>query len=223
MREIINAILYVAHTGRRRAVIPHDFPPWHSVCYRFDKWRKDRTRFLIHQILHQQLREHVGKEPEPTAAIIDSQSVRTSELADTRGFDGNRKVNGRKRHVVSDTLGFPLAVKVHDANLSDGKEAFDLLESLFFRFISIQVIRADAAYRGDLALRLPAAHQCGLEIAPTLMGQGFQVVPKRWIIERTLGWLRWARRLSVDYEVYTDTAETMVYLASLKIMLNRLA
>ncbi|MCI5157636.1 MAG: hypothetical protein D3906_04210 [Candidatus Electrothrix sp. AUS1_2] len=146
MREIINAILYVEHTGRRRAVIPHDFPPWHSVYCRFDKWRKDRTWFLIHQILRQQLREHVGKEPEPTAAIIDSQSVRTSELADTRGFDGDRKVNGRKRHVVSDTLGFPLAVKVHDANLSDGKEAFDLLESLFFRFISIQVLRIGATW-----------------------------------------------------------------------------
>ena len=223
MREIINAILYVVHTGCRWAMIPHDFPPWYSVYCRFNRWRKDRTRFLIHQILHQQLREHVGKEPEPTAAIIDSQSVRTSKLADTRGFDGNKKVSGRKRHVAADTLGFPLAVKVHDANLSDGGEAFDVLESLFFWFVSIQVVRADAAYRGDPALRLLAAYQCRLETAPTLRGQGFQVVPKRWIIERTFGWLQWSRRLSIDYEVYPDTAETMVYLASLKIMLNRLA
>ena len=223
MREIINAILHVVHTGCQWAVIPHDFPPRYSVYCRFNKRRKDRIWFLIRQILHQQLREHIGKEPEPTAAIIDSQSVRTSKLAETRGFDGNKKVSGRKRHVAADTLGFPLTVKVHDADLSDGGEAFDVLESLFLWFVSIQVIRADAAYRGDLALWLLAAHQCRLEIAPTLKGQGFQVVPKRWIIERTFGWLQWSRRLNLDYEVYPDTAETMVYLASLKIILRRLA
>jgi len=204
-------------------MIPHDFPPWYSVYYRFNKWRKDQTWLIIHQALHQQLREDVGKQPEPSAAMIDSQSVKASKLAATRGFDGNKKVNGRKRHVVSDTLGFPLVVKVHDANLSDGKQAFDVLESLFFWFISIRVVRADAAYRGDPALRLLAAHQCRLEIAPTLKGRGFQVVPERWIIERTFGWLQWSRRLNIDYEVYSDTAETMVYLASLKIMLKRLA
>ena len=193
------------------------------MYYRFNKWRKDQTWFLIHQALHQELREHVGKEPEPTAAIIDSQSVKTAKPAATRGFDGHKKVNGRKRHVAADTLGFPLAVKVHDANLSDGKQAFEVLEALFFWFISIQVIWADAAYKGEPALWLLAAHQCRLEIAPTLKGQGFKVIPKRWIIERTFGWLQWSRRLSMDYEVYPDTAETMVYLASLKIMLNRLA
>lgn len=223
MREIINAILYVVHTGCRWAMIPHDFPPWYSVYYRFNKWRKNQTWFLIHQVLHRQLREHAGKEPEPTAAIIDSQSIKTSKFAETRGFDGNKKINGRKRHVAADTLGFPLAVKVHDANLPDGKQAFNVLESLFFWFSSIQKIRADAAYRGDLALWLLAAHQCRLEIASTLKGQGFQVVPKRWIIERTFGWLQWSRRLRTDYEVYPDTAETMVYLASLKILLRRLA
>lgn len=221
IREIINAILYVVHTGCRWVMIPHDFPPWYSVYYRFNKWRKDQTCFLIHQVLHRQLRERAGKEPEPTAAIIDSQSVKTSKFAETRGFDGNKKVNGRKRHVAADTLGFPLAVKVHDANLPDGKQAFNVLESLFFWFASIRKIRADAAYRGDLALRLLAAHQCGLEIASTLKGRGFQVVPKRWIIERTFGWLQWSRRLNRDYEVYPDTAETMVYLASLKIIRRR--
>lgn len=223
MREILNAILYVVHTGCQWALLPHDFPPWYSVYYRFNKWRKDQTWFLIHQALHQELREDAGKHPEPSAAIIDSQSVRTSKLAATRGFDGHKKVNGRKRHVAADTLGFPLAVKVHDANLPDGKQAFDVLESLFFWFASIQVIWADAAYKGELALWLLAAHQCRLEIAPTLKEQGFKVIPKRWIIERTFGWLQWSRRLNIDYEVYPDTAETMVYLASLKIMLNRLA
>ena len=223
MREIINAILYLLHTGCQWVMIPHDFPPWYSVYYRFSRWRKDGTWFLLHQALHQELRQSEGREPEPTAAIIDSQSVKASKVAETRGFDGNKKIKGRKRHLVTDTLGFPLAVKVHDANLADGKQAFDLLNIMFFWFISVQVIWADAAYRGALALWLLAAHQCRLEIAPTLKGQGFQPVPKRWIIERTFGWLQWSRRLSMDYEVYADTAETMVYLASIKIMLGRLA
>ena len=190
MREILNAILYVVHTGCQWAMIPHDFPPWYSVYYRFNTWRKDQSWFLIHQALHQELREHAGKQPEPSAAIIDSQSVRTSKLAETRGFDGHKKVNGRKRHMAADTPGFPPVVQVHDADLSDSRQASDVLEALFFWFISIQVIWADAAYKGELALWLLAVHQCRLEIAPTLKGKGFKVIPKRWIIERTFGRLQ---------------------------------
>ena len=221
-REIINAIFYVVHSGCQWAMLPHDFPPWYSVYYHFRKWQKNGNWFLIHQALHQELREKEGKQPEPTGAIIDSQSVKTSKVAETRGFDGNKKVKGRKRHLVVDTLGFPLVVKVHDANLSDSQQAFSILETLFFWFITIRILWADAAYRGELVPWLLATYQCQLEIAPTLETKGFRIVPKRWIIERSFGWLQWSRRLNIDYERYPYTAESFVYIAFIKILLNRL-
>lgn len=223
LRELINGMNYVVYTGCQWRLIPHDLPPWHRVYYLFRKWKKDGTWFLLHQALHQEVREKAGKQPEPTGAIIDTQSVKTSKVAESRGFDGHKKVKGRKRHLVVDTLGFPLNVTVHDANLSDSTQAFAVLQVVFFWFASIKMIWADAAYQGELALWLLATHQCQLEISATLKGSGFQVVPKRWIIERTFGWLQWSRRLNIDYEVLSDSAETMVYIASIRIMLNRLA
>ena len=177
--------------------------------------------FLLNQSIYMDLREEQGKNAEPSAVMIDSQSVKTAQMAETRGFDGNKKVKGRKRHVVSDTLGFPLIVKVHDANLSDGKQSIFIFQTLFLWFASIKTVRADAAYRGDLADYLRCAFQCRSEIAPTLKTKGFQVVPKRWIIERTFGWFQWDRRLIVDYERQAQSAETMVYIATIKKMLNR--
>ena len=135
--------------------------------------------------IHSNLREQSGKTPEPSAVMIDTQSVKTSQMAESRGFDGNKKVKGRKRHVVVDTMGFPLVVKVHDANLSDSKEAFAIIKILFFWFGTIKMIWADAGYRGKLSAYLWATFLCKLEIAPTLKTKGFQVVPKRWIVENT--------------------------------------
>ena len=150
-RVLIDAILYVVYTGCQWRQLPHDFPPWQTVYYHFRKWQKDETWFLIHQALHQDARREAGKEPEPTGALIDSQSVKTTELAQSRGVDGHKKIKGRKRHIVVDTLGFLLSVKVHDANLSDGKESLDLLQRVFFWFITLRKVWADAAYRGELA------------------------------------------------------------------------
>jgi putative transposase len=221
LREILNAIFYLVHTGCQWRELPHDFPKWASVYYYFRKWKQDETWFLIKQAIHTDLRQDQGKNAEPSAAMIDSQSVKASQMADTRGFDGNKKVKGRKRHMVTDTLGFPLIVKVHDANLSDGKQSISIFQTLFLWFASIKLVWADAAYRGDLADYLWCAFQCRLEIAPTLKAKGFQVVPKRWIIERTFGWFQWDRRLMIDYERQAQSAETMVYIASIRKMLNR--
>ena len=171
--------------------------------------------------IHRGLREQLGKEPEPPAAIIDSQSVKTAQMADTRGFDGHKKIKGRKRHIVVDTLGFPLVVKVHDANLSDSKQAVDIMQTLFFWFSTIKLIWADAAYKGGLATYLLCSFLCELEIAATLKTKGFQVVPKRWIAARTFGWFQWDRRLMIDYERQHLTSETMVYIASIGKMLRR--
>ncbi len=221
LREILSAIFYLVHSGCQWRALPHDFPPWASVYYYFRKWKEDETWFLVHQALHQELREAQGKNASPSAAMIDSQSVKTSQMAETQGFDGNKKIKGRKRHTVVDTLGIPLVVKVHDANLSDGKQSIDIFQTLFFWFISIKMVWADAAYRGKLADYLWCAFQCKLEIAPTLKTKGFQLVPKRWIVERTFGWFQWSRRLNIDYERQAHFSEVMVYLVSIKIMLNR--
>ena len=132
LREILNAVFYLIHSGCQWRELPHDFPPWASVYYYFRKWKKDETWILIHQVIHQDLRQAQGKNAEPSAAMIDRQSVKTSQMAETRGFDGNKKIKGRKRHIVVDTLGFPLIVKVHDANLSDGKQ--DTVHSPFLLY-----------------------------------------------------------------------------------------
>ena len=219
---IINAIFYVVKSGCQWRMLPHDMPPWQTVYYHFRKWKAEDTWLLIHQSLHEQTRRDGGKEPSPTVAIIDSQSVKTTELATTRGFDGHKKVKGRKRHLVTDTTGIPLMVKVTDANVSDNQIAIELLTEVFSWYITIQLVCADAAYRGELEDWLYLAHQCQLEIAPTLGQQGFEVVPLRWIVERTFSWFGWFRRLTLDYERYPKTAETMVYIASIYLMRNRI-
>ena len=222
LRLLINAILSVVTTGCQWRMLPHEFPPWQTVYYHFRKWQKHETWFVMHQALHQDVRKQEGRDPEPTAASIDSQSVKTTALATSRGFDGHKKIKGRKRHIVVDTLGLLLMVIVHDANLPDGKQAVEVLTNLFFWCFTIQLIWADGAYRGDLADWLWNTYQCGLEIAITLRKQGFQVLPKRWIVERTFSWFGWYRRLNIDYERDAHTAETMVYIAMIRVMLKRL-
>jgi len=221
LQEILNAIFYLVHTGCQWRELPHDFPPWSSVYYYFRKYKKTKQWYLAHMTIQADLREQSGRNPEPSAAMIDTQSLKTSQMAESRGFDGNKKIKGRKRHMVVDTMGLPLVVKVHDANLSDSKVAFAVIKILFFWFGTIKMIWADAAYRGKLAVYLWATFLCKLEIAPTLKTKGFQVVPKRWIIERTFGWFQWDRRLMIDYERKSSTAENMVYIASIGKMLRR--
>ena len=203
-------------------MLPYDMPPWQTVYYHFRKWEADNTWLLIHQALHEQSRCDGGKEPSPTAAIIDSQSIKTTELAATRGFDGHKKVKGRKRHLVTDTTGIPLMVKVTDANVSDNQIAIQLLTEVFNWYITIQLVCADAAYRGELEDWLYFAHQCQLEIASTLGKQKFEVIPLRWIVERTFSWLGWFRRLTLDHECYPKTDETVLYIASIYLMRNRI-
>ena len=221
LRIIINAVLYLVKTGCQWRMLPHDFPPWQSVYYHYRKWCINETWFLIHNSLHRETRINAGKAPEPTVAMIDSQSVRTTELAETRGVDGYKKIKGHKRHAVVDTLGIPLGVKVTDANVSDKKTAYSLPEHVFFWFFSIQLIFADGGYRGDLSLWLWNKFQCKLDVVINLRGKGFQILPKRWIVERTFSWFGWYRRLSVDYERKTKHSENMIYIAMIQLMLKR--
>ena len=222
MRSIINAIFYIVKSGCQWRMLPHQMPPWQTVYSHFRKWKTLGTWFMIHQALHEQIRCDVGKAPSPTVAIIDSQSVKTTELANSRGFDGHKKVKGRKRHIVTNTIGIPLGVKVTDANVSDNGVAIELLKEVFSWHITIQLVCADAGYRGKLGDWLYLTHQCQLDIAPSLGGPGFVVVPFRWIVERTFSWFGWFRRLTLDYERSAETAEAMVYIASIYLMRNRI-
>ena len=222
MRSIINAMFYIVKSGCQWRMLPHQMPPWQTVYSHFRKWKIDGTWFMIHQALHNQTRCDVGKIPSPTVAIIDSQSVKTTELATSRGFDAHKKVKGRKRHIVTDTIGIPLGVKVTDANVSDNQVAIELLTEVFSWHITIQLVCADAGYRGKLGDYLYLTHQCRLEIAPPLGQSGFVVVRLRWIVERTFSWFGWFRRLTLDYERSAETAEVMVYIASIYLMPNRI-
>ena len=177
---------------------------------------------MIHQALHEQTRCDIGKTPSPSVAIIDSQSVKTTELANSRGFDAHKKVKGRKRYIVTDAIGIPLRVKVTDANVSDSKVAIELLTEVFNWHITIQFVCADAGYRGAFGDWLYLTHQCQLDITSPLGQLGFVVVPFRWIVERTFSWFGWFRRLTLDYERSADTAEAMVYIASIYLMRNRI-
>ena len=144
MRSIINAIFYIVKSGCQWRMLPHQMPPWQTVYSRFRKWKTDGTWLMIHQALHEHIRCDIGKAPSPTVAIIDTQpalgteSVKTTELAKSRGFDAHKKVKGRKRHIVTDTIGIPLRVKVTDANISDNQVAIELLTEIFSWHITIE-------------------------------------------------------------------------------------
>jgi len=225
--EIVNAILYLVRTGCAWRLLPHDFPPWRIVYHYFSTWRRDGTWTRIHDVLRSQVRIAEGHEPEPSAVIMDSQSVKTTEKGGIHGYDAGKKVNGRKRHLLVDTLGLVIAVVVHAANIQDRDGAKSLLSLIRDRFMRIQLIWADGGYAGRLiqwvsAMR-PSSH-LKLEIVKRSdQMKGFHVLPRRWVVERTFGWLGRHRRLSKDYEYLTETSESMIRLAMIKLMAGRLA
>jgi transposase len=231
-RVIVNGILYLKTNGCGWRALPHDLPPWQTVYGYFARWRDDGTWQAICEGLVPAVRQKAGRAPQPSAAILDSQSVKSAEGGEAVGYDAGKKVTGRKRHLVVDTMGLLLAVVVTGANVQDVAGARLVLAKLFDRLPScelggwgrLQLIWADGGYRGSLLAWVKHLFGWTLQIVEKLQGQvGFQVLPRRWVIERTFAWLSRSRRLARDYERLTKTSEAFIQLAMIHVMLKRLA
>ena len=226
LRDIFDAIFYVLRSGCPWRLLPHDFPPWSTVYYHFRGFRLSGLWHRIFMILRSMERKRAGKDFDASAAIIDSQSVKTTEeSAESNGYDAHKNVKGRKRHLLVDTLGLPLSVYVTPANVQDRVGARLLLAGLGPLVPRLKKIWADGAYVGKELARW-CDERGGWELETIERGQeaeGFKVLPKRWIVERTFGWLVRNRRLSKDYERRVQTSETLIEVATIRLILRRLA
>jgi putative transposase len=226
-RSLVNAIFYMVKAGCAWRLLPRDYPCWQTVYAYYRQWSQDWTWRFIHDTLRDWLRKESGRKVAPTAAIVDSQSVKTPDQAGERGYDAGKKIKGRKRHIAVDALGLLLAVKITTAAVQDRDAARALIKGLVALFCRIQIIWADGGYLGALVqwvknlrpygkLRLEIVRRCDNV-------KGFKVLPRRWVVERTFGWFSKSRRLCRDYEVRLDHSEAMLRICMIRIMIRRLA
>jgi putative transposase len=225
MRQVVDAIFYVVRTSCQWENLPKDYPNYNSVYYHYRKWCKDGTWQRINRALRKQERRRRDRDEDPSAGVIDTQSVKTTEAGGERSYDAAKKVNGRKRHIIVDTVGNLLEVVVHAAGIQDYHGAKPLLLKLTETVSSLKRIWADGIYeKGGLVDWVHETLNIVLDIVKRDPDQvGFKVLPRRWVVERTFAWLGRYRRLSKDYEKCTRSSEGVVYIASIHTMLKRIA
>ena len=252
-REILNAVFYVLKSGCQWRMLPRDFPPWKTVFHYFRKWRLDGTWERMNRAMRRRMREKLGRDPEPSAGIVDAQSVKTTGVGgEQRGFDGAKKVRGRKRHILVDTEGLLVEARVHSAKVPDQDGIRRLLDPARGRLPRLSYLWVDAGYRGRgkdwaeeaLGLEVEVVNRSPkpppekvlfawarewfkegreMDLSKLPVRLGFERLPRRWVAERTFAWISHNRRMSKDYERLCSAGEALVYAAMIRLMVRRLA